>query len=119
MRTFVVAAFLFLSTTATALAGATSGAASGQASADLSGALGASAADGSALVGVSAAIPLAVAGAATASVGTAMSAAGEKLAEASVDRLGGSGRRALPIAEETIYRGPAPDAALRARTEAR
>jgi len=104
MKTTFAAAFLFLAGATGALAAPASGPASAQASADLSGALGQSVANGTALVGLSVGTPL-----------MAVGALGETMVEGAVLTIG----KPLPLADETIYRGPAPDAALRNRMEAR
>lgn len=103
MKKFLVASFLFVASTTGAFA---SGAMSEQFSTDFSGAVGESAGTGAAIVGISAAVPLMSAG-----------ASGEAVLESSFNTLGNRkpGGRPLPVTDETIIRGPAPDKAMNAK----
>ena len=103
MKKLLVASFLFVASTTGAFA---SGAMSEQFSTDFSGAVGESVGTGAAIVGISAAVPLMSAG-----------ASGEAVLESSFNTLGNHkpGGKPLPVTDETIIRGPAPDKAMNSK----
>ena len=101
---FIAAAFLLSSV----VGAAADSRASGQNSADLSTAVGDSVAKGTALVGLSVAVPLISLAGVGGSIGiVAMKTLSERTKH----------DRRLPIADETIVRGPAPNEALKTRHE--
>lgn len=101
MKTFLTTILCIAGFTTAAAADNLSGA-SGRASVNMSGAMAQSVANGSALVGLSVGAPM-----------MAVGEVGNGIVSASTHVIG----KPLPIADETIVHGPAPDQALREHEE--